>query len=117
MFFLIAIFVHSLAPSTFSCVPPGVDPGETQEQAAHRELLEEAGASGRLDQPSLGDYVDREKRTKTTAYGLEVDMSAGLQRLEVWEEAAVRGQNLSSFTSRSRPPRLLLPSLPPPFHF
>lgn len=64
-----------------------VEPGETAEETAAKECLEEAGVRGRLLQPPVGTYQDQKwnRECSVELYLLEVD-----EHVEPWDERLVR---------------------------
>ena len=69
-------------PDVFTLPGGGVEGGESTQQAAIREVREEAGLTGRLGR-CMGELYVKENHSHTTMYALHVE-----EELSVWDESS-----------------------------
>ena len=80
-FFIKILLITSHRDQTSWIVPGGgIEPNETTNQAAHRELYEEAGVKGRIIR-ELGVFENHDRKHRTTVFVVHVE-----QEYEDWED-------------------------------
>lgn len=70
----------------------GLEPAEAAFQAARREVMEEAGARGRIDR-SLGIFENSDKKTRTVVYVMHVS-----ELIEDWADRVELGRRRQWFS-------------------